>query len=65
MKLADSIGVGTSVLIKLQPERVAGLGDLMPVRENLYGLLQPNGDEQSDDDRGDVDEEALPRERAS
>ena len=61
MKLADPISVGTPVLIELQPQRFTRLSDLMPVMEDLYCLLQPNCDEQADDDRGNVDEEALPR----
>jgi hypothetical protein len=61
MKLTDPISVGTTVLLKLRPERFTRLSDLMPVIEDLYCLLQPNRNEQADDDRGNVDEEALPR----
>jgi hypothetical protein len=60
MELADSISVGSAVLIKLRAKRLTRLRNLMAVMKNLYCLLQPNCDQQTDDDRGNVDEEALP-----
>ncbi|MDE2348918.1 MAG: hypothetical protein KGL92_10490, partial [Gammaproteobacteria bacterium] len=36
------------------------LPPLMLVMEELDGLLQPDGDEETNDNRGDMDEETLP-----
>jgi hypothetical protein len=39
---------------------LAGLAQLMAVVDSLDGLLNSDGDEQADDDGGDVDEEVAP-----
>jgi len=39
---------------------LAGLAQLMAVVDPLDGLFNPYGDQQADDDGGDVDEEVAP-----
>ena len=39
---------------------MADFADLMDVVQPLNGLLEADGDEQADDDGGDVDEEIAP-----
>jgi hypothetical protein len=41
-------------------EGFAELGALVPVVEGFYQLLEAHGDEQADDDGGDVNEEVSP-----
>jgi hypothetical protein len=40
-------------------ECLAGVGDLVAVVEVFDGLLEANGDQQADDDGGDVNEEVA------
>ena len=53
-------GKAVDVDLALDAEGFAGLGDLMAVVEVLDGLLEADGDEEADDDGGDVDEEVAP-----
>jgi hypothetical protein len=48
------------VYAALLGERATDLRDLLPVVEVLDGLLEADGNEQTDDDSGEVDEEVLP-----
>jgi hypothetical protein len=59
-ELGDAVGVGFAVLVALGAEGFAGLGDLAPMVEIFDGLLEADGDQQAEDDGGDVDEEVAP-----
>jgi hypothetical protein len=50
-----------AVRFALAFESLAGLTQFIVPVNALDGLLQPDGDEEADDDRGDVDEEVFPR----
>ena len=52
--------VDCAVVVALFGEGVTELFDLRSVMEVLDGLLEAEGDEQADDDGGDVDEEVFP-----
>jgi hypothetical protein len=52
--------VGSLILGALEEELFAGLVREMTVVEVLDGLLEADGDEESEDDGGDVDEEVAP-----
>ena len=45
---------------KFEPQRVAGLRHPVSMMEEFDRLFQADGDEQTDHDRGNVDEEVLP-----
>jgi hypothetical protein len=48
------------VVFALVAEEFAGFGDLVAVVEVFDGLLEADGNEEAEDDGGDVDEEVAP-----
>jgi hypothetical protein len=59
----DVLVVEADVFLLLVAQRRTGIADLVAVVEGLDGLLEPDGDEQTDDDRCNMDEEVFPRVR--
>src|SRR3981189_2628544 len=53
-------GKGLPVVFALVAEKFASFGDLVAVVEVFDGLFEADGDEEAEDDGGDVDEEAAP-----
>jgi hypothetical protein len=50
----------TAIGIALAIERLTGFAQLIVLMDPLHGLLQADGDDETDDDGGDVDEEVFP-----
>jgi hypothetical protein len=48
------------VVLHFFVQRCASFGDLVPMMEELDGLLEPNCDEQADCDGRNMDEKILP-----
>lgn len=60
MQGVDIVSGDLCVVFDLFDEPLASVFPFMAMVEKLDGLLQTDGDEQADDDSGDVDEEVLP-----
>jgi hypothetical protein len=60
-KSASLQGEKEEILLAFNPQGLARLGYLMPVVEELDGLLEADGDEDAEDDRGEVNEEVAAR----
>jgi hypothetical protein len=59
-ELSGCDGEAVNVDLALDAQGLSGVGDLMAVMEVLDGLFEADGDEEAEDDGGDVDEEVAP-----
>jgi hypothetical protein len=56
----DVVVVAVNIFYMLGRERLAGFPDLVPMVEVLHGLFQSHGYQETNDDGGNMKDEAFP-----